>query len=226
MKSKWSKVALLYTNGQREFIDYAVSNDNCVYVLMCDHGCATGIPDAVEEAKRLEAEFGEDRVVFAGVQNISSALYNFLYELNYHTIRESASKCPFLKPACLCCMSCIVAAFVELIAFCKANEIKTAVMNKREGLLSELPELATVLVAIAEGYGITLEFIECYGNKVHGLQCLFCTDPVGTLKEAHRQSLMTYYKEYMYPLIVKRVSKRIKEVAAAKTTIQAEPMHL
>lgn len=217
-------VALLFASGQEEFVSKAIRDYSRVYVLLCDNGCALGMSAAVEEVKHLEAEFGQDKVIFAGVQNISSALYRFQYDISYHTIQESASRYPFLKPVCLCCMACQVAAFIELIAFCKANEIDTAAMNK-EGLISKLPELVNELVVLAKDCGITLEFIGCHGESLDELQCLLRQDPISALSMQQRKSLMLYFKTKMRSYVAQRLSQRISMMSVTKTALGIEPMH-
>lgn len=215
------KALVLYSGGKDSFLtacDMIAKFGMDVVLFSCNNGALVAESNLKHGVHRLQDNFGDDHVTFAGVYGITSIIQRLNSWWVNSPIIEIAKRYPNVTECQVRCMNCQTAMWVAAMAYAKAKDIRMIAAGYKaiDGFCTGISNYISALTALAEELKLSLMFPrwECenaftrdttmisYGFQPTVLEpkCMLGT-PATLLNTETKRDLMLYFKDELLYII-------------------------
>ena len=157
------KSALILFSGGKDsllstikYLDYGYK----VYLVTYDNSCGIGMKNVKSTVKRLIKKYGNDRIEFIGIKDISAIFRNFIvpfynYKFNYITAEFGVITISQFN-----CLACRMAMYVASIIICKQKNIHVVVDGARISQLFviEQEKMLNKFIEFFKKHNLTIDY--------------------------------------------------------------------
>lgn len=138
------------------YLDYGYK----VYLVTYDNSCGIGMKNVRSTVNRLIKKYGNDRIEFLGVKNISAIFRNFIVPIYNYEFDYIIKKFGTISISQFNCLACRMAMYVASIIICKQRNISVVVDGARISQLFaiEQEKMLNKFIAFFEKYNLTIDY--------------------------------------------------------------------
>ncbi len=114
-----------------------------IFPIICNNGHIEGVNRAMLAVMSLKKKYGDDKVSDLIQCNTGMTLLSYIFPIWHETPKKLIEKYPDLPIYQVHCLTCKIAMYVHVLAFCRANSVNYLVdgMRKSQGFFVDLNEM-------------------------------------------------------------------------------------
>lgn len=131
-----------------------------VYLITYDNSCGIGMKNVKTTTSRLIKKYGNKKVVFLGIKNISAIIRSFIVPFYNYKFDYIVKEYGPISISQFNCLICRMAMYVASIIICKQKKINTVIDGARicQLFAIEQEEMLQKFIAFFESYNIKIDY--------------------------------------------------------------------
>lgn len=160
---KYMQEALVLFSGGKDSllsaIKYLEQGYN-IYLVTYDNSCGIGIKNVESTVNRLMKKYGNDRIRFVGIKNISAIFRTFIVPFYNYKTEYIVKNFGNISISQFNCLACRMAMYVASIIICKQEDITVIIDGARISQLFaiEQEEMLEKFIKFFKGYNLTIDY--------------------------------------------------------------------